>query len=146
MQQRPSSTYSDTLRSRLKLATSDELTVRPMVSTRSDNRWGLLRPKEDQLTVDDENPKVNQSLDLKQNIPDGIKAQKRQGKMLVSLVQKKILEDLEIEDTQKSIINSQAYTEKHNHLHLKQEVQKLKKDVEILKEMLRTEKLKNSEL
>jgi hypothetical protein len=36
--------------------------------------------------------------------------------MLVSLVHKKILEELDVNDTTKSIINSQAFTEKQTPL------------------------------
>lgn len=62
--------------------------------------------------------------------------------MLVSLVNKKILEDLEVMDTTKSNINSQAFTEKPGN----RQINGLKRDVELLKEMLRNEKLKNQEL
>ena len=68
--------------------------------------------------------------------------------MLVSLItnEKRPLEDLSLGDNanNKSIINSQAHTEK-NDRQIKI-IASLRKDVDLLKEMLRAEKLKTSDL
>jgi len=68
--------------------------------------------------------------------------------MLVSLItnEKRSLEYLDMGDnaTSKSIINSQAHTEK-NDRQIKV-IASLRKDIELLKEMLRAEKLKTSDL
>lgn len=68
--------------------------------------------------------------------------------MIVSLVtnEKRPLPDLSVVEnaTSKSIINSQANTEK-NDKQIKV-IASLRKDVDLLKEMLRAEKLKTSDL
>ena len=96
------------------------------------------------------------SLEVKPSFTDGetietVETQRPlrgKGKMLVSLItnEKRALEDLDMGDnaTSKSIINSQAHTEK-NDRQIKV-IASLRKDIELLKEMLRAEKLKTSDL